>query len=206
MSKETAMSGFKTVALFAALAALGCNGKKETREPAGDGTGDTGDTANTGDKGAPAASDPSAVYGPLEKGADYQSWTKLNKTPVKSKTHGNRWVDTYVNTEGVEAFKNDDADIPMGAVIVKTSFESAADGSATDVPGPIFVMARVDNDGEPGWWYGLHWESVPDKWQKAMGGAQAYWRTPSKKVDYCSDCHDNYPREIGGIPKDARAY
>ena len=152
-------------------------------------------------------SDPAAVYGPLEKGADYKSWTKLNTAPVKSKTHGGRYVDTYVNPEGVEAYKNDDADIPVGTVIVKPSWEAGADGP-TDVAGPTFVMARVaGDDGEPTWWYGFHWEKVPESWQPKLGGAsQIYWRTPSKKVDYCSGCHDNYPRELGGIPKDKRSW
>lgn len=186
--------------LFAALAASACNGKKgEVREPGPAGSG------NDGAREAPAA-DAHAVFGPLERGAEYQSWTKLNTGPVKSKTHGGRFVDTYVNPEGLEAYKNDDAEIPVGAVIVKASWEAGPDGP-TEVAGPLFVMARVvGDDGEPTWWYGLHWESVPDKWQQAMGGAQAYWRTPSKKVDYCSGCHDNYPRELGGIPKDFRSW
>lgn len=205
------MSSFKTLALIGAIAMLGCGGKKDAEQPKNTGdTGNSGDTANAGgdgdgDKGAPA--DPAAVYGPLEKGADYQGWTKMNKAPVKSKTHGGRFVDTYVNEVGAEAYKNDDADIPVGTVIVKASWEPNADGSGpSEVAGPLFVMARVDEGGEPGWWYALHWEKVPESWQSKVGGAQVYWRTPSAKVGYCSECHDNYPRELGSVPKDMRAY
>lgn len=203
------MSSFKILALIGAVAAVGCNGKKETEQPknTGDNSGGTGDTAGTGDTGGTKAApaDPAAVFGPLEKGADYKSWTKVNKEPVLSKTHGGRFVDTYVNAAGLEAYKNEDADIPIGTVIVKSSWE-AKDGKPSEVAGPLFVMARVDDNGEPGWWYALHWEKVPEAWQSKVGAAQVYWRTPSAKAGYCSECHDNYPRELGGVPKDKRNY
>ena len=35
--------------------------------------------------------------------------------------------------------------------------------------------------------------------QPELGGP-VYWRTPSKKVDYCSECHENYDRGLGGVP------
>ena len=206
-TKEKAMHSLESPYVFAlvgALAVFGCNGKKDAEQPNNTDTGKT-DTGKTGGTGDTAPADPNAEFGPLEKGADYASWTKLNKAPVKSKTHGGRFVDTYVNEVGLEAYKNDDAEIPVGTIIVKTSKEPGPDGP-TEVDGPIFVMARVDNSGEAGWWYGFHWEKIPEKWQKALKGTQAYWRTPSKKVDYCSGCHDNYPRELGGIPKDFRTW
>lgn len=158
-------------------------------------------------KPAKPAGDEFATYAALDVGADYKSWDKLNKTPVKSKTHGGRFVDTYVNKVGVEAYKKDDAEIPVGTIIVKSSFEVDDNDKATDVAGPLFIMERkAGKDGKGEWWYGLHWEKVPAQWQDAMGGSQAYWRTPSDKVGYCSDCHDNYDRELGGIPKSAQAY
>jgi hypothetical protein len=188
-------------ALLGAGALLGCGG--DTKKPTGPGAGGEpvpkpSDTV--------VVDDQHAVYGPLEVGADHASWPKLNKEPVMSKTHGGRFVDTYVNEIGREAYKDDDAEIPVGTVIVKTSWETV-DGAATEVAGPIFVMERrAGEGGEPTWWYALHWEKVPEKWQKAMGGEQAYWRTPSSKVDYCSGCHDNFPRELGNIPKEARSW
>ncbi len=153
------------------------------------------------------AADPAATYAALEVGADYKTWDKLNKTSVKSKTHGGRFVDTYVNKVGVKAYKDGDADIPVGTIVVKTSWETK-DDKPTDVAGPIFIMERRagKGGGDASWWYGLHWEKVPEGWQSAIGGSQAYWRTPSEKVGYCSECHDNFPRELGGIPKAHRAY
>lgn len=183
-------------ALLATAALVACGGKDKAaaEEPA----------ATTGD--GDGNDDPHAQYAPLEVGADYASWPKLNSQPVLSKTHGKRFVDTYVNDVGREAYQNDDAEIPVGTVIVKTSWENEG-GEPSEVAGPTFVMERrAGEDGEPTWWYALHWEKVPEKWQKAMGGEQAYWRTPSAKVDYCSGCHDNFPRELGGIPAEARSW
>lgn len=193
------MTQVRRGALFVCAAALvGCGGGTETATSGGTGTGETVKKA---------VSAPHAVYGPLEHGAEFASWTKVNSTQVMSKTHGKRFVDTHVNDVGLEAYKDDDADIPVGTVIVKPSWETV-DGVATEVSGPTFVMKRVAgaDGGDATWWYALHWEKVPDKWQKAMGGSQAYWRTPSKKVGYCSECHDNFPRELGGVPKEHRAY
>lgn len=193
----------------AALAACGGSDKKATQSPDDSmgGTEAAGGGDDQAENKAAAPADPYAEYAPLDVGADWASWPKLNKQPVLSKTHGHRFVDTYVNDVGREAYKDDDADIPVGTVIVKTSFENQ-DGKPSEVAGPIFIMKRVagENGGEPTWWYGLHWEKVPEKWQKAMGGSQAYWRTPSEKVGYCDGCHDNFPRELGGIPKEARSW
>jgi hypothetical protein len=33
-----------------------------------------------------------------------------------------------------------------------------------------------------------------------------YWRGKSPKVGYCYKCHDNYDRELGGVPPEHRAY
>jgi hypothetical protein len=55
------------------------------------------------------------------------------------------------------------------------------------------------------WFYGIHWEKPTPKQLEALGGP-IYWRGKSKKVGYCYGCHDNYDREIGGVPKDSRAW
>ena len=163
------------------------------------------------DKPAAAPADPAAVYAALEVGADYKSYNKVSTGPFLSPTHGKRFVEIYVNDIGLEAYKTGE-DSPVGTVIVKSSWEAEGKGDArkaTDVPGPLFVMKKMEagfDDDHNNWWYGLHWEQVPAKWQKAMGGAQAYWRWPSKKVNYCSDCHDNYPGEVGLPAKGFRAW
>lgn len=149
--------------------------------------------------GMPA--DPAATYGPLEVGADWSTYAKVNTTPFKSETHGGRLVDTYVNAAGLAAYQAGE-DLPVGAVVVKTSQED--DGTA----GPLFVMekrAAGFNPEHGDWWFALHWEEPPAYWRKKLGGP-LYWRTPSKKAKYCSDCHDDFVTGMGGVPDGHRAW
>lgn len=148
------------------------------------------------------------AYAPLDVGADYKSYTKVNKETFVSPTHGKRFVDIYVNDVGLAAYTSD-AEFPVGSIVVKTSWETA-DGKPTDVAGPIFVMEKKAAGFSPDhgdWWYGLHWENVPASWQPKMGGAtQVYWRSPSAKVNYCWECHDNFDRAMGLPPAEQRTW
>jgi hypothetical protein len=149
--------------------------------------------------------DPAARYAPLEVGADWRSYTRVNRASFESPTHGHRWVDVYVNPIGLAAYRSD-APFPVGTVIVKSSRE-AADGKPTEVAGPLFVMAKREAGFAPDhddWWYGLHWEAVPPSWQSRMGGAQVYWRSPSPRADYCWGCHESYDRNVGLPPVEQR--
>lgn len=146
--------------------------------------------------------DEASKFGPLEVGADWQSYTKLNKAMFESETHGGRMVDTYVNNIGLEAFKSGE-DLPVGSIVVKTS-KDATDGSE----GPIFVMEKRPAGFNPehgDWWYAIHWANPPEAWKKRLGGP-IYWRTPSKKANYCQDCHDNFVNGMGGVPEGQQAW
>ena len=151
--------------------------------------------------------DPHAAFADLEVGADWKSYTKVNTVPYVAQTHGGRFVDVYVNSIGLEAYKNEDAELPVGTIIVKTSKEPNGD-IPSEVDGPIFVMekraAGFDSEHED-WWYALHWANPPQKWQTRVG-KQAYWRSPSTKVNYCWQCHENYNRNLGMVPKKYRAW
>lgn len=145
--------------------------------------------------------DDGATYGPLEVGADYASYVKMNTAPVSSETHGGRLVDTYVNAVGAAAYLDDDAELPVGTVIVKTSQEVRS-GQPTGEAGPIFVMEKKPAGFDPDhgdWSYAIHWASPPARWAQKLGGP-IYWRSPSHKVGYCVECHDNYDRGLGGVP------
>lgn len=147
--------------------------------------------------------DDGASYRPLEVGADYATYVKLNTAPVASETHGGRLVDTYVNAVGAAAYLDPDAAIPVGTVIVKTSLEVRA-GQATGEAGPIFVMEKRAAGFDPDhgdWAYAIHWAAPPERWAAKLGGP-IYWRTPSPKVGYCVECHDNYDRNLGDVPGD----
>jgi hypothetical protein len=151
--------------------------------------------------------DDGSKFGPLEIGADWQSYTKVNKAPVRSETHGGRFVDTWVNGVGLAAYENEDADMPEGSVVVKTSWQAEGD-QPSNVAGPIFVMAKQAKGSAPDhddWYYAIHWADPPEKWKAKLGGP-IYWRSPSKKADYCWECHENYPRGLGMVPKEQQAW
>lgn len=154
-------------------------------------------------EGGGAAADEASQFGPLEVGADWPSYAKVNKTSFRSETHGGRMVDTYVNPIGLEAFQRGE-DLPVGSIVVKTS-RDRADGSE----GPVFVMEKRApgfNAEHGDWWFAIHWANPPEKWKPKLGGGPIYWRTPSKKAMYCADCHDNYVTGIGGVPEDQQAW
>ena len=190
-----------------ALASAACSGGS------GAGSEETTMTAyNEPPSSAPSSdtppTDPHAVYAPLGIGAGYQSWKKATRYPHVSPTHGKRFVEVYVNEVGYAAYTDESAVIPVGTVIVKTSWETKG-GKPTRVPGPLFVMKKMPegyNAERNDWYYALHWEAVPARWQKRLNATQVYWRSPSKKVNYCAKCHDDYDRELGMSPLEARAF
>jgi hypothetical protein len=174
------------------IALAGCSG----------GSGRMGKMDSMMMEGGGMAGDEASRFGPLEIGADWKTYTKLNKASFKSDTHGGRMVDTYVNATGLEAFKKGE-DMPVGSIVVKTSKDSA-DGSE----GPVFVMekrAAGFNKEHGDWWFAIHWADPPAKWKQRLGGS-LYWRTPSKKAQYCADCHDNYVTGMGGVPDPQKAW
>ncbi|MBZ0232223.1 MAG: cytochrome P460 family protein [Deltaproteobacteria bacterium] len=195
MTKLT-WAGFIT--LVGALAA--CGGKQQ----AGGGGGGSGEDMSPMDQmmsdSMAVSDDDGSTFGPLEIGADWQTYVKVNTSPVTSETHGGRLVDTYVNQLGARAYLDEEAEIPIGTVLVKTSTEP--DGS----PGPLFVMAKKSPGFAPDqgdWYYAIQWANPPAAWAKKLGGP-IYWRTPSKRAAYCVECHENYDRFLGGVPAPQR--
>lgn len=181
--------------LWIAVAAAAC-GKPEPAQPRED--LDSQGARMMTSMAMPA--DDGSTYGPLERGAEYASWVKMNTSPVRSETHGGRLVDTYVNPIGAAAYLDPDAEVPVGTVIVKTSMETGGE------PGPIFVMDKraPGFDAEHGdWAYAIHWAAPPERWAKKLGGP-IYWRSPSHRVGYCVECHDNYDRNLGDVPGDQK--
>jgi Cytochrome P460 len=190
-----------SIAVGAAGALVLACGKPAPSQPQG--SMDPQMTRMMSSKDMPA--DDGATFGPLAVGADYASYVKMNTSPVSSETHGGRLVDTYVNAIGAAAYLDADAEMPAGTVIVKTSVETK-DGASTGEAGPIFVMEKrpAGFDPEHGdWAYAIHWEAPPPRWAKQFGGP-IYWRSPSRRVAYCVECHDNYDRNLGDVPGDQR--
>jgi hypothetical protein len=157
---------------------------------------------------AKAAATAGEGYAALEVGADYAGFTKVSTEPFVSPTHGKRYVEIWVNDVGLAAYQGED-EFPVGSIIVKESWENDGKGGKTDVRGPLFVMekrAKGFNDDHSDWWYALHWEKVPENWAAKMGANQVYWRSPSKKIQYCHNCHESFDREVGLPAKGYRTW
>jgi hypothetical protein len=134
-------------------------------------------------------------YGPLEVGADFETYRRVTDEPFLSTVHGNRWVHVYANEVGAAAYLAG-TEIPVGTIVVKASWQDDG-GRASAIRGPTYVMEKrapgyaPDHDD---WYVAIHWESPP-----ASFGAPLYWRGKSPRVEYCYDCHDGYDRGLGGL-------
>jgi len=196
------MSAMRALALGICVFALACGGG--TKAKGGDSSNDkmsdmdkkmmTSMKKGGGDK-----------FGPLEYGADWKTYTKVNKQPFFSKPHGKRMVEIYVNKIGLEAYTSEKPS-PVGTIIVKPSWDIGKDGKPSTKAGPTFVMVKkekgFDKDNND-WWYAIHWENPPAPFNKNGG---LYWRSPSKRVDYCGGCHENYDNEVGLPPRAQRTW
>lgn len=150
-------------------------------------------------KPRPPAIDDESRFGPLEVGADVATYRRVSPAPFLSTVHGDRWVEVFVNEVGADAYL-DGAEIPVGTVVVKTSWESR-DGRISDVPGPLYIMEKRAPGYDPAhgdWWYAIHWADPTPAQRKALGGP-IYWRGRSPKAAYCVGCHVNYQRSLGGL-------
>ena len=151
-------------------------------------------------------------FAPLEIGADYQTtMTKMNREPFVSPTHGRRWVNVYVNRIGLDAYRRE-ADLPVGSIVVKESFEDVGGHPDLAQRGPTFLMERrapgyATTRGD--YWYAIHWAN-PVGAHSTMDNGQRlpplYWRGRSARVQYCEDCHNAYDNRMGGVPRDNQSW
>lgn len=197
------MSTLRVSAVLVASLAMACSGSSKSAKPGGDNAGKSGDMGDMDKKmmGSMKAGGDDK-FGPLEHGADWKSYVKVSKQPFFSKPHGKRFVEIYVNKLGHEAYISDKP-FPVGTVIVKPSWESE-NGKPSAKLGPVFVMMKKEkgfSKEHNDWWYAIHWENPPPPFNKDGG---LYWRTPSKKVNYCWECHENYDRDVGLPPRAMR--
>ncbi len=150
-----------------------------------------------------------STVGELNVGADFSTYEKVNKSAVRSQDHGRRFVDTYVNATGLEAYTDGDEakPFPVGSIIVKTSWEAEGD-APSQIPGPTFVMKKM----EPGyssensdWYFAMHWKKPVGSFAKQFPNG-VYWESPSPQVKYCAKCHNGYDRQVGLVPEAARSW
>lgn len=116
----------------------------------------------------------------------YRGWYVNNTNVFISSTHGNRFVNHYVNDIGKAAYSTyaeEGQDMPVGSITAKESFTiSKKNGSVRK--GPLFLMEKMGSGFEAtaGWKYAV---ILPNG--KIMGETGA---ETDKKVKFCHDCHE----------------
>ncbi len=120
----------------------------------------------------------------LQVVGDYTTWSNFARVPYQSATHGNRYVNNYVNKNGAFRYVRYEEGVPMpvGTVTAKDSFVVNADGSVS--VGPLFVMEKVSADfnAETGnWRYSM---VMPDGSVFGMTKGQG-----AANVQFCNECH-----------------
>jgi hypothetical protein len=94
---------------------------------------------------------------PAEFVSEYRNWGAASKFPAAPGFHGERFLMTYVNEVGFDAytdFKEEDVEIPAGTVIAKESFSVGDDGEVR--VGPLFIMEKAaagSDDRTDDWYY-----------------------------------------------------
>ncbi len=123
-----------------------------------------------------------ALSGDAMAGA-YQKWPRYNSAPHLSKTHGQRYANSFANglAAGYGAFESADT-MPVGAVIAKDSFAATASGDI--FPGPLFLMEKVKpgfSNASGDWLYTM---IIPDGTVFGVTKGEG-----TERVEYCIGCH-----------------
>ncbi len=127
-------------------------------------------------KGYAVSMDPAALR--------FRKWRRFNTSPYKSATHGNRYVNNYVNGTGVSAYgsMDDGGQMPVGSIIAKDSFTVTSDTAV--FAGALFVMEKMAKDTRPktgDWRYAM---IMPDG--SYLGDTEG---DNADKVGFCNECH-----------------
>jgi len=116
-------------------------------------------------------------------GKGYQAWTRHNRAPFNSLTHGRRYVNVYANETAADYGKGSlDAPLPVGAMIAKDSFVVTADGEIA--PGPLFVMEKMPS--------GFNYVSGDWRYSMITPAGELAGRTlgeGAERVEFCIACH-----------------
>ena len=128
---------------------------------------------------------------PADVVKDYRNWELVSTAPAAPGWHGERFLVTYVNKTGADAYKKyaEDPVIPAGTWIAKESFSVTKKGKVRR--GPLFLMQKVEAGKSPktmDWYYMM---VAPNGRPQAVNVFKA-----------CSECHmENFGHQGGlGYP------
>ena len=127
---------------------------------------------------------------------DFGSLEPMQSEPVRSTTHGNRWVRVWVTPSGADAYRAGKR-LPPGAYVVMSSLEDRW-GRPSFESGPLYMLETLP-DGKPSLTY--YWPRVPEAKRGETGGqASVYWRGRNPNLETCMGCH-----ATGQAPVDERS-
>ncbi|HXG04072.1 MAG TPA: cytochrome P460 family protein, partial [Candidatus Binatia bacterium] len=112
----------------------------------------------------------------------YKRWKKVNSEPVKSATHGNTLVFTYLNKTAEGPAMKGTFPFPPGAVLVKEAFEDQ--GGRPGARGSVFVMEKRKKGYDAAnadWHYAV---VAPDGGIAMTGSGKA-----GSPTQFCAACH-----------------
>ena len=120
----------------------------------------------------------------------YRDWAPASTWAAATGTHGNRFLFSFVNDTGKDAylaFAEENVDMPVGTIIAKESFTIGKKGDKKGkvVSGPLFLMEKVaagEFDETDNWKYTL---ITP----KGKPWLQSGKTEPAKIAKFCHDCH-----------------
>ncbi len=131
----------------------------------------------------------------------YRDWRRYNKTPYRSATHGQRFVNNYGNMKAKAYGKHEQSgEMPVGAVLAKDSFAVTARGDV--FLGPLFVMEKMNAGFNP--------KSGDWRYTMIMPDGSLFGTTKGegdRRVEFCITCHLSVAADqdhLFFVPKDYR--
>ncbi len=119
----------------------------------------------------------------VEAAREYQKWQLYNTAPLRSATHGRRFVNHYANPIAKAYGKFEAAGIlPVGSIVAKDSF-AVTDDKKT-LTGPLFLMEKMPK--------GFNYVSGDWRYTMIMPDGSLFGTTNgvgSNKVKFCISCH-----------------
>lgn len=114
--------------------------------------------------------------------ARYRSWPRFNRTPYRSATHGERYINNYANPAAAASYGRNQAPMSPGAVLAKDSFTVTALGEV--FTGPLFLMEKMAP--------GFSLESGDWRYTMIMPDGSLFGTTDGAGRDrmaFCAACH-----------------
>lgn len=119
---------------------------------------------------------------------EYRDWVRASSFPAAPGFHGERFLVTWVNETGADAYMQyeEDPDIPAGTLIAKESFAVSENGTVQS--GPLFFMEKVAEGVSP---------STDDWYYMAVAPNGAPMAVDVQSA--CSQCHQGAYGHQGGL-------